>query len=159
MKKTNVLLAVLILLSALNMKAIETQDFLTKTQDTKELVSTDLVSQVVVEKNYGPNERYTYTYEENGKLHTQLVALWQGEQWINTSRKSYTYDASGNLLNNLTETFLNGEWIGVSRILYDYDAQNNIINELYENCANGVWVSLYKYTQTYDEKGNLLTEL
>ena len=40
--------------------------------------------------------RYTFTYDNNSYLMTDLYENWTSGAWVNNSRFSYTYDIHGN---------------------------------------------------------------
>ena len=105
------------------------------------------------------SQRFTYTYDNNGNLLTELEEYWKDNAWVNYWRLSYTYGNSGNLVTELVELWTINSWGNDMRQTYTYDNSGNLLIHLYELWSNNTWMNSHRNTYNYDNNGNLLTHL
>ncbi len=104
------------------------------------------------------NERYTYTYDVQGKIQSRLCENNETGDWTNVERITYTYNSQGDLLTNLYENW-NGYWELKNRTAYIYDLQGNLLEENSQYYDFGFWVTKFQKAYTYDISGNKLSYL
>ena len=68
-------------------------------------------------------QRYTYTYDSNGKQLISLDEKWENEDWVNSSRYTNTYNPNGYTVTMLCETWVNGQWTNSDVDLYFQDSK------------------------------------
>ena len=83
------------------------------------------------------SERYTYTYDANGNMLTELEEEWQTNAWVNSWRYTYTYDANGNSITGKYERW-QGNWQPYTYYLPLYSNKNEIYH-----------VYAYRYQASY----------
>jgi len=147
-----------------------------------------LVDSVIVFKEDGINERYTYTFNENNLKLTLTVKKLEKDVWVNDRRYLNTFDDSENIILSLQERWVDGKWENYAKAISIYDTHGNILNRnieewknqkweitwkdtyyyydhlklrLYigEDWYNNDWYTIYCEEYTYDEESNLLIEL
>lgn len=110
------------------------------------------------------NMGYTYTYYDNGKIHSKLMSSGgysdgAPRPYVDKLMYVYTYDEQGRL--KLEEGFrknISGEWTEAdSRKSYEYSNDNvkDASVELYENFENGEWIPSSKTERRFDGLDNL----
>ena len=111
------------------------------------------------------NSGYTYTYYDNGSIHTKLMARWRlhrdgtVQPYTDKLMYVYTYDDQGRVI--LEETYdksASEEWTEkVAEKLFEYsnDRLKDASLELYENCENGEWIPSSKTIRAFDDSDNL----
>jgi hypothetical protein len=52
---------------------------------------------LIYDKN-GLMNRYSFTYDENGNMLSEIWENWETYEWVNNTRKTYIYDENGNQL-------------------------------------------------------------
>ncbi len=103
--------------------------------------------------------RYTYSYDSNGNILTELVSTWNSSAWMDYTRVNYTYDTQNNLITEFSELWSNTKWVNAGRHTYTYDSQGNKMTDLYEFWATNAWVNFSKFSYTYDIQGCLMKDL
>ena len=110
------------------------------------------------------NLGYTYTYYDNGSIHTKLMSSGGYKDGAPLPYKDklmyvYTYDDQGRVI--LEETFdknASEEWTEKSsRKTFEYsnDRLEDASLELYENYENGEWIPSSKTIRAFDDSDNL----
>lgn len=110
------------------------------------------------------NSGYTYTYYDNGSIHTKLMASGgyrdgTVQPYTDKLMYVYTYDDQGRVI--LEETFdksASEEWTEKSsRKTFEYsnDRLEDASLELYENYENGEWIPSSKTIRAFDDSDNL----
>ena len=116
------------------------------------------------------NIGYTYTYYDNGLVHTKLMSSGSASvngtevvvnQYTDKVMYVYTYDDQGRVI--LEESFYkntaSGEWTEKdSRKTYEYSNDNleDASLELYEDYVKGEWIPSSKTEREFDAAGNLM---
>jgi hypothetical protein len=80
--------------------------------------------------------------------------VWDGGQWVYSSRTTYTYGTNQLMTTIVTEEWDGGQWVNVSKNLFSYDGSSRMINSTYQEWDGGQWVNVSDYTITYDGSGN-----
>ena len=107
-------------------------------------------------------EQYTFTYDSNGHVLTQLRLKWESGTWKNYSKSMYTYSGNENLLIDVYEDlWIDNDWTSANKYYYTYDSNQNLLTKTYEKWQSnqGEFVLVYMYTYTYDGSNNMLTKL
>ncbi|KAB2907006.1 MAG: T9SS type A sorting domain-containing protein [Ignavibacteriales bacterium] len=103
------------------------------------------------------NYRYNYTYDNNGLLQLAMYQTWGGDDWYDDARSTFTYDNNGRLISELAE--LNSEgWVKFYRITYTYDGAGNMTSSLWQDWDGTAWENSTLSSYTFDASGNILTE-
>jgi hypothetical protein len=68
------------------------------------------------------------------------MEYWSEGQWKNYFRYTYTYDTQGNMLSELMGYWINGQWINLSRVLQQYDTLGNLISESSAMWTGSSWI-------------------
>ncbi|MCL1933347.1 MAG: T9SS type A sorting domain-containing protein [Candidatus Azobacteroides sp.] len=125
---------------------------------------------------------YTYTYDSNHNMLTELVQSWRNNSWVyfyssayvytydsnnnvltkleeNSSLYTYTYDSDNNMQTRTYQIWENNSWVNSSLSTYTYDSDNNMQTLTYQIWENNSWINSVQITHTYDSNHNLLTEL
>lgn len=102
---------------------------------------------------------YAWTYDEYGREYTQLDQVWQDSQWVNDEFVSYGYDANGNASTVLTDKWQNSQWTNLTSTTYTYDSNGNALAKLLIYWQDSLWVKEYGERYIYDANGNMLTML
>ncbi len=130
--------------------------------------------------------RYSYSYDSNGNLISELSERLTDSNWVNEKLSLYTYDDAGNKTRFLRKEWDSTKWVDEYRIDYNYDLNNRMlsletfkwINDIrayisraeytYDNAGNKLadlflawqvdkWDSVSRYSYTYDDAGHILT--
>ena len=124
--------------------------------------------------------QYTYTYNEAGKVLTELWETLQPYSYVNKILTTNTYDANNNLIlaveehdsriysklaytyndNNqiltlLSEYYSKSLLTTTTKITYNYDSSSKLSNYIREKYTNTIWSPLDKCNYCYDEQGEL----
>lgn len=110
------------------------------------------------------NSGYTYTYYDNGSIHTKLMASGgyrdgTVQPYTDKLMYVYAYDDQGRVI--LEESFdksASEEWTEKSsRKTFEYSNERlkDASLELYENCENGEWIPSSKTIRAFDDADNL----
>ena len=65
-----------------------------------------------------------YTYLPNQKLNERIVSVWQGNQWISSSKMSAVYDGSDSLIQE-NDSY----WDATNQIWFNYSRRNYFYNQ------------------------------
>lgn len=98
--------------------------------------------------------KYTYTYDSRNNMLTELYQT--GTNLVNNYKYIYTYDSNNNML---TELWQNSDLVGTRQYTYTYDQNNNMITKLHENWQNDMWAKYEQYIYTYDLNNNVQVDL
>lgn len=102
----------------------------------------------------------TWTYDPNERESAQLNKVWQDSSgWVNSILGSYSYDIEGNLTTVLSEKWEKDQWVNSSSSIYTYDSKGNALSSVLEDWEDSQWVKVYGEEYTYDASGNILTDL
>ncbi len=105
---------------------------------------------------------YTYTFNEYGKITSEIVKQFIYNSWTNYSITSYNYVSLGNLSSIIEQNMdYDVEWKNWSQIIYTYNEQNKVKTELtqswdemnYDDPFDGKWYDVILLTNVYDLKG------
>jgi len=108
-----------------------------KSRDTEiyHLIDTALVFTTIPTQN---TKRYTYTYDEAGKLTIKLLKEDQNSQWQNVSFESLNYDDFANVELSTTKVWEGGAWVNDQRVNNQY-IQNNLLKLRIVENWEGAW--------------------
>ncbi|MDY0077587.1 MAG: T9SS type A sorting domain-containing protein [Bacteroidales bacterium] len=108
-----------------------------KSRDTEvyHLIDTALVFTTIPTQN---TKRYTYTYDEAGKLTIKLLKEDQNDQWQNVSFESLNYDDFDNVELSTTKVWEGGAWVNNQRVNSQY-IQNNLLELRIVETWEGTW--------------------
>ena len=120
-------------------------------------------------------ERYIYTYDNAGKMHSSLLQLWYGTLWTNDMNSVLNYDNNNNVVQMNSPTYTidfvydqnnnliliedkilsqGGGWSNNERKKYQYNG-NEVSEYILEKWINGNWTSISKWEYTHDGQFNL----
>lgn len=122
------------------------------------------------------SERYLYTYDNSGKMHSSVLQQWYGEQWTRDINSVLNYDLNNNIVqmnsvnytidfvydqnNNLVmiedKTWsLSDGWNNNERKKYTY-TNDDVSEYVLEKWLNGQWVNEEKWEYVYDANDNVI---
>jgi len=104
--------------------------------------------------NYNNKKQYTYTYDSNGKMTSEVVEK-NSEKF---SKQTHTYDNEGNRTIWLDEYWGDTNWVSDVRQTYTYSGKGNMISHLVEKLNGTDWKIEYGINYTYDNNGNIILE-
>lgn len=99
------------------------------------LIDTALVYTTIPTQN---TKRYTYTYDEAGKLTIKLLKEDKNNQWQNVSFESLNYDDFDNVELSTTKVWEGGSWVNNQRVSNQY-IQNNLLEISIVETWEGAW--------------------
>ena len=105
------------------------------------------------------DDKYTYTYDNNGNQLEQIWHYWDGSTWANDERFTYTYDINNNLIEYIGQYWDGSTWVSSYRYTYTYDSNSNQIEWINQNWDGSTWVNNWRYTSTYDSNGNQIEQI
>jgi hypothetical protein len=129
----------------------------TYTYDNYGKILTELKENWKVEDAWEKKTKKVYTYDKSNNILVLLSKKWQSDTWTDTLKSTYTYDGSGNKLMDLCEFWLNNTWANSFRHNFTYDINGNMLSDLIEVWLNDNWINNERYTYTYDVNGNSLS--
>ncbi len=121
-------------------------------------------------------ERYIYTYDNTGKMHSSKFEQWYSEQWTNSINSVLNYDNNNNIvqMNSVTYTidFIYDQdnklvmiedrtrnqstgWTNNERKKYKYTG-DQVAEYILEKWTNNSWTNISKSTYSYDTNDNLV---
>jgi len=102
--------------------------------------------------------RYTYTYDEQGKLLIKMVKRLLNEQWRNLYFESLNYDEFDNLELQLTKVWEADSWVNSERISNEF-IQNNLIKTTTVENWEGEWQFQTRDSFNWYPMGNMASHL
>ncbi|MDA3781362.1 MAG: hypothetical protein PF487_14220 [Bacteroidales bacterium] len=99
------------------------------------------------------NLKTDFKYNENKKLITELIFVWDNGKWNHKSRINYQYDLHFSKMVHLEDEWINNIWVNKEKISYDYDSNHNKILEIYEKWNNDSWEYDNRIKYEYNSKG------
>lgn len=120
-------------------------------------------------------ERYLYTYDNSGKMHSSILQMWYGTLWTNDINSVLNYDHNNNIVqmnsNTYTIDFVYDQnnnlvmiedktwsqstgWSNHERKKYAYTG-DEVSEYILEKWVGGAWVNEEKWEYIYDTKDNL----
>jgi hypothetical protein len=100
------------------------------------------------------SSRTTYTYGTNQLMTTIVTEEWDGGQWVYVDRYLYTYDGNNRMATMTMQEWQSAQWENVSDMTFSYDGNGNQIEMLIRSWEDGGWVNAAKITSTFS--GNLV---
>ncbi|MBZ0099699.1 MAG: T9SS type A sorting domain-containing protein, partial [Taibaiella sp.] len=115
-------------------------------------------------------ERYIYTYDNSGKMHSSLLQLWYGTLWTNDMNSVLNYDNNNNIVQMNSPTYTidfvydqnnnlvliedkilsqGGGWTNNERKRYKYNG-TEVSEYVLEKWVNGSWVNISKWEYVHD---------
>lgn len=93
--------------------------------------------------------RYTYTFNADNTVQSQLRESGSGTNWVNNSRYTYSYDGSKNLTQVLYEVWNSGNWNPSGKIVYSgYNSDGLYTQEIVYLWSGGTWTYMSKNDRT-----------
>jgi hypothetical protein len=105
------------------------------------------------------NQKYSFYYDQAGRVNYYITQDWFNNKWENSLRNTYFYDSLGSLSFELMEILSAGQWTPWYRISYTYDEKRNQIAELFEGYKDSGWVNNYQNINKYESDGNLANQI
>lgn len=150
-------------------------------QRIQEFTSANKVSELVYKKwhpvssTWKNQERYIYTYDNNGKMYSSVLQLWYGTLWTNDINSVLHYDNNNNVVNMNSPTYTIdfvydqdnnlvmiedqvwgvGGWTKNERKTYSY-VGDDVSQYVLAKWVNGAWANTSKWEYTYDSKSNVV---
>ena len=107
----------------------------------------------------GNPQRYTYTYDENGNITSELLEIQNGNAWKYFNLKTSTYDANGNLLMSFWRVWNNGAFVNSTKDTYTYSLEGYVLTYTYFYWENGAWVNNTHSSYSYNTAGNVVSNV
>lgn len=126
--------------------------------------------------NWKNEERYTFTYDNNGKMQASLLEQWYGSLWTNglnstlnydqnnnvvlmnstTYNVDFVYDVNNNLVTVQDKIWVQGAgWANNERKSYSYSGKD-VVGYALEKWINGSWVFMKSWQYKYDANNNVI---
>lgn len=104
--------------------------------------------------NWNDLYRYTYTYNANDLVASQVLENWNGSTWVNSKRYTYDYDVNSNLTVIHYDSWSGSTWNPTGKIEYTgYNFQHKYGAEIYYIWSGGAWMNLSKDVYQYYTNG------
>ncbi|HEY9177298.1 MAG TPA: T9SS type A sorting domain-containing protein [Flavipsychrobacter sp.] len=121
-------------------------------------------------------ERYLYTYDYNGKMHSSVLQQWYGTLWTNGINSVLNYDQNNNVVQMNSSTYTidfmydqdnnlvmiedkiwtqGAGWSKNERKNYEYDG-DDVSEYILKKWVNGSWQNSGKWEYSYDAKANVI---
>ncbi len=101
-------------------------------------------------------ERYTQTYNQQGRVTMQYHEDFGINPWNISTRKNYTYDENGNMGTTLTQKIFPDSIVNASLSLFEYNGAKQLLShQIQEWKYNTTWANAYRFEYVYDNSGNL----
>lgn len=121
-------------------------------------------------------ERYLYTYDNSGKMHSSVLQLWYGTLWTNDINSVLSYDQNNNIVQMNSSTYTidfvydqhnnlvtiedkvwshSAGWSNNERKNYKYNG-GDISEYVLEKWVNGNWENTGKWEYAYDANANVI---
>lgn len=118
---------------------------------------TDFNPDTILLYSLGDNPlRYTYLYNNNGKLLITFVKEFVNSQWVNVAMENKTWDNQGNELVSLWQTWQGGNWTNNLKTTTTY-VNNQAETVTTQIWSAGQWLNQKRVTNTYDVAFNLVS--
>lgn len=113
------------------------------------------VDSALVTFDNGSLSKYSYDYDDNDKMITELRERWHNSSWVKHSLHGFKYDSIGNsILEEMQENWDGNTWINHWRIHTEYNSHGYKISEFKEYWDGSSWVNEGRYSYSFDENGN-----
>jgi len=120
----------------------------------------DMLSELVEVLNlssYTNYSRLTNTYDTQGFLNTSVTEFYSNGVWSNVYRHTYTNNPDGNIMFDVYQIWGGSDWVNSDRDSNVYNTQGKIDSCIYQMWVNDNWVNYFKNKYTYDTNGNILS--
>ena len=114
---------------------------------------TYVIDTVVTYNDYG-NNRYSFSYNENGRLLIQTNERFVDNNWEYISRSTRTYNENDKLLQVLWENWEENDWVDIRKWVYTYNENDNIISLYDSYLSDNIWKDSKRYFNIYDDDEN-----
>lgn len=101
--------------------------------------------------------RFTYIYDSNKNVLTELEDRYKKGIWTNKSIYLYTYNSFNKQISSESKSWGTTDWINQDKHFYTYNSNNDITEDLYLNWKNEKWVN-QSYKKYYYEDSILNKE-
>ncbi len=128
------------------------------TLDNRDL-EIEFIQQVWDGFDWVDSSRSLKTYDENLNIDTILYQTLNDTNWVNTSQTLNSYDGSNNLIETLDQMWDGLTWVDSSKTSFTYDSNNNQIEILNQLWDGSAWVNSNKISSSYDSNNNLVEQL
>lgn len=151
-------------------------------QRTQQFNSGNKVTELVYKKwhdltsGWKNAERYLYTYDNSGKMHSSLLQQWYGSLWTNSINSVLNYDNNNNVVQMNSTTYSidfiydqdnnlvmiedkiwtqSAGWTNNERKKYKYTG-DEVTEYILEKWTNSSWTNISKSEYDYDANDNLI---
>lgn len=101
--------------------------------------------------------RQVYFYGDNGLKANYVLQVWNGSEYINSSRTDYFYDEDGVTERDLFSSYREGSWEPYQQHLYNYDEDMTVLTYLRQMMYSpAVWTDFSYKNYIYDGQGRLI---
>jgi hypothetical protein len=137
---------------------------ITNVYDAEMLVSRNVQQFDTLSGNWKFDENFTYVYNEDGLLATELIKEWDSatQTWINYSDIQYLYNENLMIQSEVTRFWDEGKlWVNSSKFEYEYFEENNKLKQ----STRFIWVNNFGWDVTtrtlygYDDNLRLVEAL
>lgn len=120
----------------------------------------DRVGEVVeydyISSNWATVSRYSYNYNGEGNILTELIqGAVNDTAWEDSRQTNYTYNSAGKRIQKETSRFDGTQWLAESKDIYDYNAEGLLSEKIYQYHTGVSYVNSSKINYSYS--GTLLT--
>jgi hypothetical protein len=107
----------------------------------------------IAASTWDTSSRNTYTYNQDNKMLTDLLQLWQNNKWVNNFLTTNTYDFNNCLINELAQAWNinNNKWVNLYQRIYTNNSNcspETIILQTWDDTEN-VWQNNSRSTYLY----------
>ncbi len=97
-------------------------------------------------------EKKECTYNDKGKILTELEYLYVDNKWVLDNKDVYTYDSNGNELTKINYIYKDNEWKYYTKKENTYNSDGILITLAYYTYDNNDWVYDSKYEYTHEDR-------
>lgn len=99
--------------------------------------------------------RWSYSYDANGNIISEVDELFQNNTWVNDWKGMYAYDTAGNLILKTEQTWVSGAWENLWKDTITFDSSGREFTRTLQTWNNSVWENYNKWISSYDSAGNI----
>jgi len=101
--------------------------------------------------------RQAYYYDANGLKTHYILQVWNGSEYINSSRTDYFYDEDGFPEREMFSSYREGSWEPYQQHWYNYDEDKTVVTYLRQMMYSpAVWTDFSYKNYIYDDQGRLI---
>jgi hypothetical protein len=105
--------------------------------------------------------RQTWTYDSAGNLpyQTNLIELWQNNEWENSENRILTFNNNGDQLSFVLTMWDSIGWSNIWFYSYKYDSNGLVDSCIFQEGQGTTWVNSKLWLPTYDVNGLITSEV